>query len=489
MGLSTGIDRYSITSNKLLEELSGGGGGDSSNVFLVGSTFRPDGETIVSDGDGLLTGWALDEETIAADVDRVISVQLGSITPGHLEAAPGVGYTLYFDGDAWGFALSVSSGDISGTEGIVPMYAAAGGLEASRIRSGDTTLAAVEIAGLTTDTLATLYVGSAASGYSQTAIVAESYGGTAIAGSSTSSDPVVTIDQAGSGGGLEITAGAGDGVSVVVTSGTAIAATTGTGIAVEGLASGSGRAGRFYRNVSGASAVGVEVIVDHAADTGVALNVQQDGTNHAVFVSANGAGNGLNVVTSTVGNCALFNVNQGAGTASTTTQRNIIIGQDRGTNVFRVDRSGVTFSNGGYLAAGADFAERFRVRGLVSDYRPGDLLEIDPDRDRQVRKSSRQLSQLVLGVYSQRPAIQGADSIDDAELERTVPVGVLGTVPVRCNITSGRIRRGDLLVASHIPGQAMRLDDRDAPPGAIIGQALEALSEREGLVLAFIFKR
>lgn len=47
---------------------------------------------------------------------------------------------------------------------------------------------------------------------------------------------------------------------------------------------------------------------------------------------------------------------------------------------------------------------------------------------------------------------------------------------------NGPIRRGDLLVASAIPGYAMKGTDRSRMLGAVVGKALESLAEGTGVI-------
>jgi len=59
-------------------------------------------------------------------------------------------------------------------------------------------------------------------------------------------------------------------------------------------------------------------------------------------------------------------------------------------------------------------------------------------------------------------------------------LAVLGVVPVKASAENGPIEPGDLLTTSSTPGHAMRADHFVG--GAIIGKALEGLSEGTGVI-------
>ena len=50
----------------------------------------------------------------------------------------------------------------------------------------------------------------------------------------------------------------------------------------------------------------------------------------------------------------------------------------------------------------------------------------------------------------------------------------------------GAVEVGDLLTTSPTPGHAMRVSDRDAASGAIIGKAMTGLDSGRGLVLVLV---
>jgi hypothetical protein len=105
----------------------------------------------------------------------------------------------------------------------------------------------------------------------------------------------------------------------------------------------------------------------------------------------------------------------------------------------------------------ADVAERY-----TSDYKypPGTVVSFGTTTEVTASKIANDTR--VAGVVSTNPAYSMNAGIDG------VDVALLGRVP--CQVT-GTVVRGDLMVASSIPGVAMA--NNNAPMGAVIGKALE----------------
>jgi hypothetical protein len=171
-------------------------------------------------------------------------------------------------------------------------------------------------------------------------------------------------------------------------------------------------------------------------------------------------------------------------------------GQPQGKTQVRISNSGKGFFNGGTQTGGADFAESIRTTDNPASLEPGDVLVIDPESPLSVRKSQEALSQLVVGVYSERPSVLaiGDHHIDDS-LIGEVPVAIVGIVPTKVTAQNGPIRVGDLLVTSSIPGRAMKaqpvvIDGVEIyPGGAILGKALEPLETGTGMIKILVMQR
>jgi len=156
-------------------------------------------------------------------------------------------------------------------------------------------------------------------------------------------------------------------------------------------------------------------------------------------------------------------------------------GTDTAT-VFRVDPTGGVFADGTLSAAAfesgsADVAEWVPVSEPVE---AGDVLALDPDHPGAYRLSRTARSPLVAGVVSTAPGVTlgGQGGTGRALLALT------GIVPVKVTNEGGPIACGDLLVSSSTPGHAMRWDGGGS--SALIGKALEPMSDTRGLILGLL---
>jgi hypothetical protein len=191
--------------------------------------------------------------------------------------------------------------------------------------------------------------------------------------------------------------------------------------------------------------------------------------------SATGSTTGILVLdSSATGTAGIFN-NIGGG--------NILVGQNNGANVFRVDGTGKGYFDGGTQTGGADFAESVAVRGNRVRYEPGDLLAIDPTGSRRLEQSQDAYSTRVAGIYSTKPGILATThTMDDSRLASEVPLAVVGIVPCKVSAENGAIGVGDLLVASSYAGYAMKGTDRGRMLGAVVGKAMEPLAGGRGVI-------
>ncbi|KFF22344.1 beta strand repeat-containing protein [Chryseobacterium sp. JM1] len=235
--------------------------------------------------------------------------------------------------------------------------------------------------------------------------------------------PALIAIAEGNGNGITANAAnTGDGVEATV---------DGTGSAIYGWVPnfGTGRAGRFTNF--------------NTANTQTVLDVRNDGTGSAAVIDHRGASG------------------------------NILVMRNVGTNVARINKSGMGFFNGGTQNSGADVAEAFDVEGHTSDYEPGDILIISTDSDRTVEKSSKAYSTLVAGVYATKPGVLLTEENIDSELIGKVPMGVIGVIPTKVCLEGGKIKRGDLLVTSSLSGTAMKANPKKVKIGQVIGKALQ----------------
>jgi hypothetical protein len=215
--------------------------------------------------------------------------------------------------------------------------------------------------------------------------------------------------------------------------------------------------------------------------TGLASYSFSSGGTAALFDAGSTTGNTIGIVVfdnSPAGTAGVFNNIAGG---------NVLIGQNNGANVFRVDGTGKGYFDGGTQTGGADFAESVAVRGDGARYEPGDLLAIDPTGNRRLERSQGAYSTRVAGIYSTKPGILATThAMGDARLAGEVPLAVMGIVPCKVTAENGTIGVGDLLVASSHVGYAMKGTDRGRMLGAVVGKAMEPLAEGSGLIQVLV---
>ncbi len=151
--------------------------------------------------------------------------------------------------------------------------------------------------------------------------------------------------------------------------------------------------------------------------------------------------------------------------------------------------------NGTYIA-GSDFAEVFEAMGGKKQFDPGDVVVLSSEGAQAVEKCSKPYDTRVVGVYSTRPGVLGADKNGETRIdEHDIPVAITGIVPTKVCAANGTIRPGDLLTTSGRPGYAMRATPQTIngvemyPTGVIVGKALEALDGGEGMIKVLVVMR
>ncbi len=129
----------------------------------------------------------------------------------------------------------------------------------------------------------------------------------------------------------------------------------------------------------------------------------------------------------------------------------------------------------------ADCAEEFELAaGATAE--PGTVVEIRPGR--QVAPSQSAYNQRVVGVVSGAGDYKPGIVLDrQRENGRSrVPVALMGKVFCRVDAQHEPIVAGDLLTTSPTPGHAMKVATPSQALGAIVGKALDDLSEGQGLI-------
>lgn len=156
----------------------------------------------------------------------------------------------------------------------------------------------------------------------------------------------------------------------------------------------------------------------------------------------------------------------------------------KGDEDFSVLNTGEVRSKVGFAAPTHGFAENMPVEGAQTAYEPGDVLVASAAGKGAAALSSIAYSRAVIGVYAASPAVVGGQPVPKDQPGNGVPVTILGMVLCKVSAENGPIRPGDLLVTSATPGHAMRADQ--APPGTVLGKALESLDSGAGQILVLV---
>ncbi len=154
---------------------------------------------------------------------------------------------------------------------------------------------------------------------------------------------------------------------------------------------------------------------------------------------------------------------------------------DSSAAVFRVADEGSVRADSGFYGSSfttwaADLAEWVQVTGSV---KAGDVLELDPSLDQSYRLAQTLCSTLVAGVVSTEPGVTlGASTVGPQQ----ALLALSGIVPVKVTNEGGPIHPGALLVSSSTPGYAMRWAGPDPCPCALVGKALEPMTDERGMI-------
>jgi hypothetical protein len=131
---------------------------------------------------------------------------------------------------------------------------------------------------------------------------------------------------------------------------------------------------------------------------------------------------------------------------------------------------------------GADLAENYYTTD--SSIGPGTVVAIDSSLPAGIKKTTGAYDNQAIGVVATAPGIV----LDDATglgYGTPLPVALAGRIPVLVSTENGRVKAGDLLTSSSVPGIAMKA----TKAGQVIGQALQDFSYPDGevgLVVTFV---
>ncbi|MGN9841287.1 hypothetical protein ACTMTI_24475 [Nonomuraea sp. H19] len=128
----------------------------------------------------------------------------------------------------------------------------------------------------------------------------------------------------------------------------------------------------------------------------------------------------------------------------------------------------------------ADGAELFDAAD-PDEITPGTVVVVDDSGT--ISPSTVGYDRTVIGIVSGAGAFRPGIVLDNREDNTSrLPVAVFGKVYVHADATTGAIAIGDLLCSSPTPGHAMKAADPGRAFGAVIGKALGALREGQGMI-------
>ena len=204
-------------------------------------------------------------------------------------------------------------------------------------------------------------------------------------------------------------------------------------------------------------------------------------STHAAVHAANGL---------TIGEGAWLGLDNASNTSAVL---KLVLPSGSTTDFLRCDQPDGTqkchITSTGTFVGGSDFAEALVSRGAQGEYEPGDVLVMSSD-GKSVERSTDNYSQRVVGVYSTRPAVLGAEKDGYSRVEREdIPVAIIGIVPTKVTSENGAIHVGDPLVTSSVAGYAMKGTKSERMFGAVLGKALEPLETGAGMIRVLVSLR
>ena len=139
------------------------------------------------------------------------------------------------------------------------------------------------------------------------------------------------------------------------------------------------------------------------------------------------------------------------------------------------------------IQGGADLAEPFPFSNAKQKISAGEVVVIDEENPGQLKLTDQPYDTRVAGVVSGANGINpGIQMHQQGLLDGGRNVALTGRVYVQADTSNGAIKPGDLLTTSSTPGRAMKVSDHVRAQGAILGKAMTALHEGQGMVLVLV---
>jgi len=155
----------------------------------------------------------------------------------------------------------------------------------------------------------------------------------------------------------------------------------------------------------------------------------------------------------------------------------IFVKNDQDKNTIELDGK-----SGDIRLLNADCAEEFDVVN-IENATPGTVMVLSDESVGEVQESINPYDKKVAGVISGAGNFKPGILLDKKENGNDrVPIALMGKVYCKVDAQYASIKTGDLLTTSSTPGHAMKAGDSLQAFGAIIGKALEPLSEGKSLI-------
>jgi hypothetical protein len=137
------------------------------------------------------------------------------------------------------------------------------------------------------------------------------------------------------------------------------------------------------------------------------------------------------------------------------------------------------------IRGGADLAEPFQMS--EEKIPEGSVVVIDEANPGHLKQATFAYDTRVAGVVSGANGIKAGIALhQEGALEGGQNVALTGRVYVKADASFGAIEPGDLLTTSDTAGHAMKVTDHTKAQGAIIGKAMTALGDGQGMVLVLV---
>ncbi len=204
---------------------------------------------------------------------------------------------------------------------------------------------------------------------------------------------------------------------------------------------------------------------------------------HDWITISSGSGNGEGA-----GNLMFYDETSGATRMILTDDGNVGIGTT--SPVAKLHVNGTTRTNILQITGGSDVAEPYNIApaGKVAAA-PGMVVSIDPHHIGQLRVCDKAADSTVAGIVSGANGINPGLTLtqEGSVADGALPVASVGRVWCWVDAdAAGPVVPGDLLTSSDTPGHAMKVVDRGAANGAILGKAMSSLDSGRGLVLVLV---